>query len=79
MHVRQRSNTPLDGTTLRTARVPVGAGFHRVDSDAEESGVVYGAARFTSYLMMPLGAELDPSEARTRHGPQSRRDCGPRS
>lgn len=47
----------LTGTSLRTARVQLGAGVHRLQGSADITGVLYGTASFTSY-MLPLGGEL---------------------
>ena len=51
--------TPIDGTKMATARVPISGGEHRVESPQPVGIVVYGYAPYTSY-MMPGGLDLTP-------------------
>jgi hypothetical protein len=51
--------TPIEGTKMATARVPIAGGEHRVESPMPVGIVVYGYAPYTSY-MMPGGLDLTP-------------------
>jgi hypothetical protein len=51
--------TPIEGTKMATARVPIAGGEHQVTSPMPAGIVVYGYAPYTSY-MMPGGLDLTP-------------------
>jgi hypothetical protein len=50
---------PIEDTQMGTARVPLGAGSHRIESAQTVGIVLYGYATYTSY-MMPGGLDLQP-------------------
>jgi hypothetical protein len=51
--------TPVKGTNLSTARIPIKAGQHVIESQQPFGIVLYGYAPYTSY-MMPGGLDLNP-------------------
>lgn len=53
-----RGFVPIEGTAMASARVPVSAGQHRIESQQRFGIVVYGYALYTSY-MMPGGLDLN--------------------
>jgi hypothetical protein len=53
-----RGFSPIEGTRMQIARVPVDAGQHRLTSTGSVGLVLYGYAPFTSY-MLPGGLDLN--------------------
>jgi hypothetical protein len=53
-----RGFTPIEGTDLATARVPIDPGAHTIESDFLFGIVVYGYASYTSF-MVPGGLDLN--------------------
>ncbi len=54
-----RGFTPIEGTDMAAAALPVNSGQHRVESLSPFGIVVYGYAPYTSY-MVPGGLDLNP-------------------
>jgi hypothetical protein len=50
--------TPIEGTPMRIARVPVAPGQHRLTSPGSVGLVLYGYGTYTSY-MLPGGLDLN--------------------